>query len=155
MKLTLIKLHRLLILVFSLFFIIGCASGKNWQGSLDCNMSDKEIVDNIVHILMEEGYSISSQSNDYIVAFFASTSLFNANKYEWSIKVTNNRIIAIASVHTGTFVNNVPIYNTMGENTAAKHTPYWRVRRKIEKLCDNQMIIINTFENKEIDEFRK
>ena len=160
--------YLVIIAVCATFMFSGCFSPVNWQGNLDCGMSEKEIIDQSIQILMEEGFNITSQSNNFVIAMQeADMSALNKalNGYDtyiqWNIKVSNNKIIAIASLileQTNVFGKKTSgSTTTLGENTHADHIKYWRVRRKLEKVCGNQMIIINTLENvgKEDDEFKK
>ena len=163
-------MHKLtyLLCAVTLLIFAGCSTPKNWQGNLDCNMSEKEILDNAMQILMEEGFNITSQSNTFIMGM-QEADMATLNKVlngydtyiQWNVKVTNNKIIAIATLileKTNVFgAKTSGSSTTLGEDTHADHIKYWRVRRKLEKLCGNSMIIINTLENAntENDEFKK
>ena len=142
------------LLLIGLVLVFSSCSTANWQGNLNCNMSEKEIIDNTIQILMEEGYSINSQTNDFISAMVSSGPLLGY-KIQWNIKVSPNKIIANAILHTT--VSGNPVQTSLGDKAHSDYTEYWRVRRKLEKLCGSQMILINTRENagKENDEFSK
>ena len=142
----------LILIAAAIFCFAGCSTAKNWQGNLDCNMPAKEIIDNAIRILIEEGYSINSYSNDFVTASVGS---YGRRSYLWNISVFNNRIIANATLTD--YSKYGQNFTSLGDNTGSGHTKYWRVRRKLEKLCGNQMIIINTLEksNTKEDEFKK
>jgi hypothetical protein len=139
--------------VLSLLLIIsGCGSSANWQGNLDCNMSAKEIVDNSIRILKEEGFTISCKSDSSVSAIQNHFSSWDGYRlYQWFIEVSDKKIIASSIL----FFKNRYVF--LGDETPSNVPQYWRVRHKLEKLCANKMIIIDILENAntEDDEIKK
>ena len=112
-----------------------------YVGKLNCNMSQEEIRENILQILQEEGYTIKFQSNDSI---FAHTDDFTTwNGYEagvqFNINIKQNEIVSNANLCVN--VNGVISFASLSDNTREDIVQYWNIRKKLEELCANLMVV--------------
>jgi hypothetical protein len=138
------KKYTILFVLVVLFTTIlsGCKT-PNWQGNLDCNLTRSAIIENIMAVLQEESYAISSAS-DFIVTATSEEwiKLFvGRQRIEWFFRIEENKILGTATLCTK---NNGETRETLSDDAGSNLTEYWRVRRKLEKICNNTMIIIDT-----------
>jgi hypothetical protein len=151
-----------LVVIFTAVIISGCKT-PNWQGNLDCNLSRSEIAKKTLDILTEEKFTIISASEFMITATSESWfKLFQGmQRIEWLFRIEENKILGTATLcnrKVGAFVDDNQY--TLNDDAGDNLTEYWRVRRKLEKICNNTMIIINTRSeehstNQNDDEFNK
>lgn len=144
------NLTKLIILLIVFCIGISSCSPTQWNSNSNCNMSEKQIIDNAVRILLEEGYNIGSQDNNFVSASLTQTYIPVILNYKvrWDISAQNNKIIANAYVNFWGLIHLIP-----GEDLNESYKSYWRVRRKLEKVCGSKMLITNTISND--DEFKK
>jgi len=169
------KKYLLLIAAVAAFNFMGCTTipPNNWVGNLDCNLSISDLHSKVTEVLLEEGFNITSQTERSITAVSQTDDASSAKTWQnaditirWQIQIAenpagissaysnanNNRIVAVAfrdvSVPNPQGGSPIRATSTYGDNADATHNKYWRVRRKLERLCGNEMIIINTFDKK-------
>ena len=148
-----------LLLFVPLFLVVGgCSTPKFWQGHLDCNLSSQDIAKEVLKILSEENFQVQS-ATDYLVIAQSETwtTLFYWWWVRWEFNINDGKIIATAYLYSKDQYQKVG-YSLLGDDADEKYTNYWRVRRKIEKICNGTMVVIdkNTKKNEVVDdEFRK
>lgn len=134
------KLTKIMLIVALCVGVSSCAP-KQWHNDLSCNKSEKEVIDNVIRILLEEGYEIASEDNNFVSAHKKEPfiPIILDYKIKWDVSAQSNKIIANAYIN---FLGLIHI--TADDELNESYKSYWRVRRKLEKVCNGKMVIINT-----------
>jgi len=154
------KLNKIFAGLATVIFMSGCAT-PNYQGNLDCNLPVQEMARKTLDILEQEKYTILTASDIMITA--ESEEWFKVfqgmQRISWVIRIQENKIIGTASLITRKVGDSqASDMYTLNDDAGENLTEYWRVRRKLEKICNNTMIIIDTrktVKTDEDDEFKK